>query len=406
MTEMRLDHWKLPKELNLALDIALRKSVVIPEDTDWSRFEDAVRQHRIQPLLIRGLRSMDRQTLEQYPVLSMYRGQQNKYTMESLNRLNALAEIGGAFSDAGIPLISMKGPLLAIELYGDPSLRTSRDLDVMVEERDLERAGEVLLKLGYSLEGGPFRQTPLRKKYLKLIELEKHEIYQKGDICVELHWKSNFQAEQSFRELWSGREEQMILGKRIAVMGAGDRYSALIIHAAEHGFLRLRWLLDLYELQKKPQFSWEKAYERMCAQGVGELLLETMLVMYRLDLPGLEDVCWNGVSLTREEGCVCLRVSDPLVRDAQKARSLCDAVYPLLLHEVRRGDREWTDYDSQLPTCINQKTFLQNILIVCGPSTYDFELLDLPDSLFWLYFLIRPFHWLWRKLTGRTRHGT
>ena len=399
MMEMRLEHWKLPAELRLALDIALRRGPEIPAGLDWGYFDEAVRQHRIQPLLIRGLRTMDRQVLEQYPALDRYRAQQNKYTVESLNRLKALAELSGAFADAGIRMISMKGPMLAIELYGDPSLRTSRDLDVMVAECDLERSGAVLRQLGYRLEGGPFRQTPLRKKYLKLIELEKHEIYQKGEICVELHWKSNFQTERSFAQLWEEREEQLLMGRPIAVMGQEERYSALIIHAAEHGFLRLRWLLDLYELQKKPQFSWEKTHRRMCDQGVGELLLETMLVMYRLDLPGLEDVHWEGVSLTREAGGVCLRVCDELARDAQKAQSLCDAVFPLLLREVQRGDREWKDYDRQLPTCINQKTLLQNILIVCGPSLYDFELIDLPDSMFWLYFIIRPFHWLWRKLT-------
>lgn len=396
--EMHLGYWKLPVELGLALDIALRKKVTIPENVDWRSFDDAVRQHRIQPLLIRGLRSMD---VARYPELERYRSLQNKYTMESLNRLQALAQIGGAFADAGIRMLAMKGPLLAIELYGDPSLRTSRDLDLMVEESALARAGEVLQQLGYHPEGGPFRQTPLRKKYLNLIELEKHEIYQKGDICVEVHWKSNFQAEQSFDALWAQREERMIMGKPIAVMGEDERYSALIIHAAEHGFLRLRWLLDLYELQKKPQFSWEKTYRQMCERGVGELLLETLLVMYRLDLPGLKDVHWDCVSLTREAEGVCLRVEDRLEQDARKAGSLCDAVYPLLLREVQRGDQEWTDYDTQLPTSINQKTFLQKILIVCGPSSYDFELIDLPDGLFWLYFIIRPFHWLWRKLTGR-----
>lgn len=404
MIEMQLEHWQLPAQLQLALDIALRKPVQIPADTDWSAFDASVRQHRIQPLLIRGLRNLDRETLEQHSALNNYRGMQNKYTMDSLNRMKALAQIGRVFSDAGIPMISMKGPLLAMELYGDPSLRTSRDLDVLVPQANLAQAGELLRSLGYTMEENPFHRTPLRKKYLNLIELEKHEVYQKGEICVELHWKDNFQAEQSFDTLWASREEQMLLGQRIAVMGAADRYPALIIHAAEHGFLRLRWLLDLYELQKKSNFSWEKTYTQMCSQGVGELLIETLMVMYRLDLPGLADVSWDGFSLARKDGGIRLRLSDAMAEHARKARSLCDAVYPLLLREVLRTEQDWKDYDRLLPTCMVHKTFLQTVLLICGPSLHELELIDLPDALFWLYFLIRPFHWLWRKLTGHTSH--
>lgn len=279
-------------------------------------------------------------------------------------------------------------------------MRTSRDLDLMVPEADLARAGEILRELGFELEQNPYATTPLRHRFYRLVEHEKHEVYNQGELCIELHWKSDYQAESSFEDVWRGREEQQLMGRPIALMGAAERYPALIIHAAEHGFLRLRWLLDLYELQKKPRFSWDKTYAAMKAQGVGELLLETILVLYRLDLPGLPDLSCNGFAVIRENGCVALRVLEEQEQNAEKAKRLSDAVYPLMLRQVGPTEPEWKAYDRHLPTAIYGKTPLQMVLLALGPTKHEFELIDLPDWLFWLYFIIRPINWLRRKLFG------
>ena len=398
MIEIPLKHWELDRELSLMMDIVLRRRPAVPEGMDWERFDGAVRQHRLQPLLIRGLRAMDADVVEGIPALKKYRSQQNKYTNESICRLRALVEAGAALADAGIRMISMKGPLLAMELYGDPSLRTSRDLDVMVAQEDMERAGEILQELGYEPEIYLFHKTPLRRRYYSLIEPEKHAVYNRGDICLELHWKGNFQTEESFDGLWERREEKMVFGTKIAVMGAVDRYPALIIHAAEHGFHRLRWLLDLYEVQKKPTFRWEEAYGSLSDRGLGALLIETMLVMYRLRLPGLEDVAFGGVSLTQREDGICLTVREELAQEGELAKKLSDAVYPLWQSETSWGDQRQRVHDKLLPTSLIQKNLLQKFLINFGPSVYELELIDLPDWMFWMYFIIRPFHWLRRKL--------
>lgn len=397
MFKIKLDNWTLPPELALMLDIVLRKVPQIPQSLDWNAFDAAVRQHRVQPLLIRGLRSMD---VDAVPTLKKYQGQQNKYAAESFQRLHALSQANKALFDEGIRMISMKGPLLSMELYGDPSLRTSRDLDVMVAQEDMERAGEILETLGYALEQNLYHKTPLRRKYYSLIEHEKHKVYTKGDTCLELHWKSNFQAEDTFDALWQRREERTILGGRIAVMGEEDRYPALVIHAAEHGFHRLRWLLDLYELQKKPHFRWETLYRQLSEKGLGELLLETAIVMYRMPLPGLEDLHFDGVSLTQTPDGICLQLRDNLAEQGRSAIALSEAACPMWFVETKWADPRQKIYDRLLPVQLIHKSALQKLLLATGPSLHELKLVDLPDWLFWLYFVIRPVHWLWRKLTA------
>lgn len=396
--EKLLPFWELTPEQRLMLDIVLRLDPQVPEGLDWEAFDASVRKHRLQPLLIRGLKSMDRQALEQYPALKRYLGMQNKYSMESFHRLQALAQVNAALAEAGIRMISMKGPLLAMEAYGDPSLRTSRDLDVMVSEADLSRAGEVLEALGYVPEENLFRKTPLRRKFHNFVELEKHDVYTRDDVVLELHWKDDYQSEGSFEELWDRRQEQLLLGQPIASLGAGDRYPALIVHAAEHGFHRLRWLLDLYELRKKPGFCWEKLWEQMSRQGTGSLLLETLIVMYRLDLPGLEDLGWEGFRLSRTGEGICLGVAAQLDEDMTRALALSEAVPPLWQEELKWGNELQKRYDRLLPVSLLRRTMWQVLLRVLGPSKYELELVDLPDWLFWVYFIIRPFSILWRRI--------
>ena len=396
--EMLLPFWELTPEQELMLDIVLRRNPAVPEQMDWDFFDASVRKHRLQPLLIRGLRSMDPELVARYPALNRYKGMQNKYSMESFQRLQALTQVNAALAEAGIRMISMKGPLLAMEAYGDPSLRTSRDLDVMVPEADLRRAGELLVELGYTPKENPFHKTPLRRKFYNLVELEKHEVYTRNDVVIELHWKGDYQSEDSFDEIWERRQEQPLLGRPIAMMGASDRYPALIIHGVEHGFHRLRWLLDIYELQKKPGFSWAELFARMHSQGLGSLLLETLLVMYRLDLPGLPDLAWEGFSLRLTEDGILVTASEDLRADLNRARALSEAAYPLWHDEITWGDERQQAYDRLLPVSMFQKSRKQKLLSMLGPSFLELELIDLPDWLFWLYFIIRPFSILWRKL--------
>ena len=392
MNQVFLEYWDLPRELKLLLDISLRQTEKVPEGMDWDYFDQLVSQHRIQPLLIRGLRPFGGDCP---PELAKYRPQQSRFMKQSMERIQALAAINAAFSDAGIPMITMKGPMLAMELYGDPSLRTSRDLDLMVGEEDLDRAGELLIAMGYEPEAHLHASTPLRQKFYRLVEHEKHVVYNKGDLCIELHWQSDYQRQQSFPELWARREERQLLGRPIALMGPDDRIPALIIHAAEHGFLRLRWLLDLYELQKKSGFSWERAYELMDAQGLGVVLLETLLVMHRLDLPGLTDAKSKYFILNRTADGVSLEA-----KDADRAAKLCDAVYPLLQRYVDPTEPEWKAYDRLMPNEVYGKTPLQWLLTVLGPTEHEYKFVDLPDWLFWLYFIIRPINWVRRKIMG------
>ena len=136
----------------------------------------------------------------------------------------------------------------------------------------------------------------------------------------------------------------------------------------------------------------------MHGQGLGSLLLETLLVMYRLDLPGLTDLSWEGFALRRTGDGILVTASEEIGGELHRALELREAAYPLWQEEITWGDERQKAYDRLLPVSMFQKTPAQKLLAVLGPSKIELELVDLPDWLFWVYFIIRPISLLWRRL--------
>jgi len=53
-------------------------------------------------------------------------------------------------ADNGIEMLNWKGPTLAIQAYGDLSLRQFIDIDTLVKHEDLEKAKAILLENGFA----------------------------------------------------------------------------------------------------------------------------------------------------------------------------------------------------------------------------------------------------------------
>jgi len=68
-----------------------------------------------------------------------------------LRRIHDLKQIDAALRAAAIPYLVLKGPILAATVYPDPPARTMLDLDLLVREADMARAGKVLAAIGFDV---------------------------------------------------------------------------------------------------------------------------------------------------------------------------------------------------------------------------------------------------------------
>ena len=162
-------------------------------------------------------------------------------------RLQALRRLTDAFSNEGLTCVSLKGPLLAERFYDDPFLRPSNDLDVLIYEKDVSSAARLMRKLGFQLENGfPWTLQRRVNQHLNFSgtdwspRVEVHYRWLAGGILID---SDEFVSRSHIWRSPSGFEAK--------VLSPADEAFYCCVHAANHGFHRLRWLYDVIQIARK-----------------------------------------------------------------------------------------------------------------------------------------------------------
>jgi len=385
--------WQVPGELEYLLSLSEGSMAQMPpEDMDWHRFFRFAEKNRLTTQAAAAIQRLPEIPGCTQPILK----RKQQLAFKTLRQIQTLAMLMKRFEQEGLRVLTMKGPLLAVELYGDPSLRYSNDLDLLVCEAQFSRTREILLEEGFQEEEGLFHKTEKRRKNLVRHGEEMHKAFRRQDLCVELHWRISFRYTVSVEALWERRQRKTLLGQNIPYIGPEDNLLYLICHAAGHGFSRLRWLLDLYHLFRMDQDALPRLYRRMAQLEVGQLLLITLLLMYVL--PGFRmEPIENALFSIRKEGDTVSVEYDPAVkRDMRKACKLLKLLKPLLLKDTDPEGLADRNVKYAIPVVGEKTTVLSYLHDLVKPQEAELKRFDLPDSLFFLYYIIRPFYKLWR----------
>jgi hypothetical protein len=269
-----------------------------------------------------------------------------------------LGQLVGALEGAGIPTVALKGPILAERLYGDPFARFSTDIDLLIDPEHLDGAAAILISRGYAAGDGPAAARYLRRHHHHL------SFVRSGHPRVELH----FRAHAGFGVLiesqeWLGRAQRYHspLGWSVSILAPEDEFIFLAVHAAEHCFDRLIWLLDLkYFLATNPELKWPLVWCRarnarvLCPVAVSVAMLRFLGV--RCPVPCSCGNRWRTLTALRSLFGPWATVApwDTPISLVQQA-VLCDsaglAVRHLGHHFGRIGRRRlWSAFPRWLPT--------------------------------------------------------
>ena len=137
---------------------------------------------------------------------------------------------------AGIDCLALKGPLLAQRIHGDLGLRSSGDVDLLVEPARLDEAVALVRRDG-------FAPPPDKRSRAGLPELHYRLDDPTGRLPrVELHWRIH-PYEQSFsRDLL---RRSAVDGSGVRIACPADELAALLLFYARDGFAGLRLASDL-----------------------------------------------------------------------------------------------------------------------------------------------------------------
>lgn len=181
-----------------------------------------------------------------------------------------------------VPVL-LKGYGLASRLYPDqPLARPATDVDVLLAGREVPRAEQALAKLGLA-----HREVPGVEQEL---EEHHHRAWAGPAGLVEVHFRlfSGFGGRAFDDQAIQARTVAGTLdGRPVRWLGPEDELVYLATHAANHGFLRLSWLVDLRRfLALHPALDWVAMLGRAREAGFEVPLVSALLLTHRLlDVP-------------------------------------------------------------------------------------------------------------------------
>ena len=285
-----------------------------------------------------------------------------------------LVKIVGWFSKNGIDAIAVKGPVLAALAFGDVSMRTFTDVDLLVHSSDLTRAVEILVSSGYASTTTSDRgsaRPDIFSAFPTSFEARR------GAADVDVHWQVGPSRIRFFPDedsLWARSVWIDFQGTRLRSFSFEDHVIYLCAHAAKHGWAALRMVCDLAGLIERNRvinWDWITAEARRL-HGLKMLLLGAYLsrLLMRIEIP--ESIVQLARADSEVEALAVQIVRDMFLAPEQKPEPADPETIALRVMD-RRSDRlRYWLYRSITPTM------------------GDWTFLPLPRLLYPTYFLIRP----------------
>jgi hypothetical protein len=349
---------------------AEQAKVLLRKDIDWEHLIQTSHFHKMMPFLYSTLNAVYPEAVPK-TVLTRFRENFHDNAQHNLSLTAELLKLLNVFEVHGIPALPYKGPALAASAYGSLLLRQFGDLDLLIHKRDAQRANDRMCAEGYH----PQYHPDYASKFVR----------SDGGVLVELHTEitwMKFPVELDFDDLWAHRKQENLAGTTISTLSPEDLLPILCVHGAKHCWTRLAWSCDVaFHIHRNPSMDWERVFE-MARRMSGERILSL------------------GLLLAHELGATLPQEAQQRIESDSTAKSLAVQVYQRLLSEDNYDPRENKKFlffrESDLFYLRVRERFrdkLTYLLHFCkvAPNEKDIDFVQLPNPLFFLYYLLRPF---------------
>jgi hypothetical protein len=370
---------------------SLRSALAAP--LNWRMVEQSAQSNAMVPLVAyvltqHGTGLIPRDTLQKLQERMLRGAQKNlAWLHEWLRVLHALA-------DSRVPVISFKGPALALMAYRNLALREFADLDLLVRPCDVVRTRDVLIQNGYVLNSVVPDNTDdafnrFSDRQISFAKNDDHEIK------LDLHW--GVLSEWSSFQLDVGSLFESALleqHQRISFLSLSPEHLLLLLcaHGTKHCWSNLRLLCDVAcHVQSDPNLNWDLCI-RLAESSSCDLVMKHGLLLttqiLKLALP------------ERIRQYIC---------DDTKARLLVGKAQTFLFRENKDHSPYLDDrarylevlryrlaFERAHPFRNGAATVLRRAFI---PNEADWRSLPLPRGLYFLYYLFRPIRLVIERLS-------
>lgn len=379
--------YEVSKELSFLLMLIRDEDAVSSFDDElsatlnWQHVIELALHHRIYPLLYVRLKKWVEQGFAvPEGVLQGLNALYMRNTFQMLQLSGEMERLNRALNEQQIRTLFLKGPVLAADLYGDISMRTSCDLDILVPIEQLARTESLLLSLGYKKDD--YIHSVLGDWKWR----HHHVAYYHDDkqMKVEIHWRLNPgpAKEPSFELLWAQKRQSQLLHDPIYILGQEHLFLFLITHGARHGWSRLRWLLDIDQMMKG---------------ALDASAIQAMLKTYQVSQLGGQALKLIEQLLQRTYSGEWHRLLATKRAEQLALEAMFYVRQMVNLHTLPLPDHIALHYKKHVIKLMSKRQWTLFMLSCLYPYAEDVNTLPLPKPLHVLYFVLRPILWAWRK---------
>lgn len=296
--------------------------------------------------------------------------------------------------DQGIPVLGFKGPALAMAVYGDLARRQYSDLDLVVRKEHLLQAVNAMRHGGFRLEPIvcrpriiPCRGIPDNPRHLGAA---REITFRAPDntYFIDVHWELAHGRSRLFSpepaNLWERTENVALPLGSVSTFRREDLFLALCFHGTKHSWFRLKWLLDVAEMLRRPEpLDWSRIEEMTTIRPRAGLPASVALLLAR-DLLGapMPARSERALRVTKRTFAVAAAIRDEILGRGHTRES--DAATPWELE-----DRRWVRMKDAVTRAVSYPSglFAQTVLEI---SPKDRALISLPKQVDLLYHVVRP----------------
>lgn len=369
---------KFSNEMNLLIllsrDEFVRQEIsLLVKNIDWDLFLEFILKHRLVSHIYKHS-----QYLEEFippGVVEKIKQIKIDQSGKSLNYTIYLIQIHQRLIENSILHCFFKGPLLSLDLYNDAGFRNFGDIDILVEKNNVEKARQIIETLGFNCIYPRMKLTERQRNVNYSISHHYHFKHQYKNIDIELHW--SITNPQSFfgkntSELIAKSEKIKINTIDAPYISRVDNLVFLAAHGSIHQWYRLFWLKDFSVLLSKTNpGDFKKAVELSKFLKLEKCFSQACLmshVIYNTEIPAFFK------SNKREEYLIQIPLKSIQLNELKQQGVTGKIKYVLYRFKLKPDIKYYFDLIYRLRTHLS-----------------DWEILKLPNKLFFLYYILRPF---------------
>lgn len=350
-----------------------RLKILLQKNIDWEYLIETATKHGVMPLLYWNLSKICPKTVPEH-ILTKLRARFEANAGSNLFLTGELVKLLELFANHDIPAIPFKGSVLSASAYGNLAFRQFSDLDILVHKQDINRAKELLTSHKYQLT--------------KELFWESQFISEGGRVNIDLHraiTPKYFYFPLDFHELWKRIQPVSLVNRTIFGLSSEDSLLILCVYLARDFWQqqeRLIQVCDIAELLRHQKIDWELLIEQATKLGIKRILLLGLLLANQLFGTALPEEILSKIQAEPTVKLLAAQVCEWLFHKTDSPNLGLER--KLFYLKVRE----------RLQDIIPHLPYLLDYWIT--PSQTDRKFFFLPNSLSFLYYLVRQI-----RLVGR-----